>query len=92
MMSDVDAIRGTASTATLRVFANQSARTTEAGASAPGRDRVEISELAAFLSRLAELPEDRARKVVEVRQQIANGTYETSEKLDRAVERLAKDL
>jgi negative regulator of flagellin synthesis FlgM len=91
-MSDVDAIRGTTSTATLRVFANQPSRLTETGAATPGSDRVEISELAAFLSRLAELPEDRARKVVEVRQQIANGTYETSEKLDQAVERLAKDL
>ncbi|HVP10952.1 MAG TPA: flagellar biosynthesis anti-sigma factor FlgM, partial [Phycisphaerae bacterium] len=61
-------------------------------ATAPTGDRVEISELAAFLSRLAELPEDRARKVVEIRQQIADGTYETADKLDQTVEQLAKDL
>jgi negative regulator of flagellin synthesis FlgM len=91
-MSDVDAIRGTASTANLRAFANQPSRVTEQGTVTSTGDRVEISELAAFLSRLAELPDDRARKVVEIRQQIANGTYETSDKLDVAVERLAKEL
>ena len=91
-MSDVEAIRGTASTATLRVFANQPSRVAEQGGTAPPGDRVEISELAAFLSRLAELPEDRAQKVVEVRQQIANGTYETSDKLDQAVERLMQEM
>lgn len=91
-MSDVEAIRGTASTATLRAFANQQSRMTEPAAAAPAGDRVEISELAAFLNRLAELPEDRARKVVEIRQQIANGTYETSDKLDQTIERLTREL
>jgi negative regulator of flagellin synthesis FlgM len=55
-------------------------------------DSVEISELAAFLNLLSELPEDRARRIVEVREQIADGTYVTDEKLNIAVERLVKEL
>ena len=41
-----------------------------------------------FLSRLAELPEARARKIVEIRNAIQNETYDTPEKLEIAVERI----
>jgi hypothetical protein len=59
--------------------------------SSPG-DRVEISELAGFLSRLSDLPDTRARKIVDVRSAIQNGTYESPEKLDYAVDRLLANL
>lgn len=91
-MSDINPVGGLASTTTLREFANQpSARPDRGDAPAPG-DRVEISELALFLSKLAELPEDRARKVVEVRSEIARGAYETPEKLNVALDRLLEEL
>lgn len=55
-------------------------------------DRVEISELAGFLSRLSELPESDARRIVRIRQEILDGTYETADKLDVAAERLLEDI
>jgi len=91
-MNEVDSVRGLASSATLRVFAEQaSARPVRRDQDKSG-DSVEISELASFLNLLSELPEDRARRIVLVREQIADGTYVTDEKLNIAVERLVKEL
>ena len=82
-----------ASSATLREFAKQaSARSRETVDATTLNDRVEISELASFLSRLAELPDDRARKIVEVRNAIANNSYETQDKHDIATERFLDEL
>lgn len=91
-MNEVNTVRGLASTATMRLFADQVAARAPQNGELRGGDSVEISELAAFLSLLSELPEDRARRIVEVRGQIASGTYETEEKLDVAVDRLVKEL
>lgn len=55
-------------------------------------DSVEISSEAAFLSRINDLPEIRSDKVADIRAQIAQGTYETGEKLDVAVSRLLNEL
>ena len=92
-MADINPVQSPASAATLREFAQQSpGRSGEAGGTVMAKDRVKISELANFLSRLAELPDARAKKVIEVRNSIANGTYETPEKLDIATERLLNEL
>ncbi len=91
-MNEVDTVRGLASTATLRVFAEQTTPRAPREGEVKAGDSVEISELASFLSLLAEMPEDRARRIVEVREQIANGTYETEDKLDQAVARLVNEL
>jgi hypothetical protein len=91
-MESVKAIGGTATPGTLREFANQSFRRVEQSEDFAPIDRVEISELAGLLHRLAELPEARARKVVSVRHQLASGTYETVDKLDLATERLLQHL
>lgn len=91
-MSHIHAIGGLASPGTLREFANQSLRRADRASQVPVEDRLEISSLATFLNRLAELPEDRARKVVAVRGAIDRGGYETDEKLDIATERLLKHL
>ncbi len=90
-MNDVSPIDGMASSFTLREFTNLASGRREDGGVAL-TDRVEISELAALLGRLAELPEERARKVVDLRNAIQNGTYETPEKLDVASDRLLEDL
>jgi len=91
-MSDVQAVHGLASTTTLREFAKQASPLSGHADPAGAVDRVEISELATFLNRLAELPEDRARRIVDVRSRIANGTYMTEEKLDIAASRLLEEF
>lgn len=54
---------------------------------APGRrnDAVELSDTARLLSKLNELPEVRQGLVDRVKSEIADGTYETPEKLEAAV-------
>ena len=87
-MNEIHSIGTLATSATLREFANQSSQRFDSGNTAVLEDRVEISDLASFLSRLAELPESQARKIVDVRNAILNETYETPEKLDIATDRL----
>jgi negative regulator of flagellin synthesis FlgM len=65
--------------------AGGSARTSRAA------DRVDISGHARLLNRLAALP-IRQDLVDRVRQQIADGTYESEEKLEQAIAALAEDL
>ncbi len=54
-------------------------------------DRVEISPVAQFLSKIAEMPEIRAEKVEEVRQALANGTYDIEGKLPEALDRFLEE-
>jgi len=90
-MADINTIEGLNSAPTLRAFAQQ-ASTRPAGDQdgnvATAEDRVEISELARLLSRLADLPADRARQIVDIRNAINSGTYLTADKLDVATDRL----
>jgi anti-sigma28 factor (negative regulator of flagellin synthesis) len=55
-------------------------------------DSVEISELAGVLNRLTDLPVDRARRIGDIRQAIAAGTYDTPERFNVAVDRLLRDV
>jgi flagellar biosynthesis anti-sigma factor FlgM len=57
----------------------------------PG-DRVELSDHARFLDQLRRLPNVRSDHVEEVRQAIADGTYETEPRLEAAIDRLIQDL
>ncbi len=93
-MNDINSLGTTATSGTLREFVNQSLRrsTDSGGSTATLDDRVEISELATFLNQLAELPESRARRIVAVRNQIEQGTYETDEKLIVATEKVLAAL
>jgi negative regulator of flagellin synthesis FlgM len=54
-------------------------------------DRVELSAHARLLDRLLQLPDVRIELVEAVRQAIADGTYETPEKLEVAVARLLEE-
>lgn len=92
VMTDVNAVGTMASSATLQEFAHQSFRRGDADRSTPNVDRVEISEVATFLSRLAEIPEARARRIVDIRNAIENGTYDVDSKLTTAIDRLFGDL
>ncbi len=92
-MNNIDPVGGLASHSTLREFARQSPARTQAADVSPGmNDRVEISELASFLSRLAELPDDRAKKIVEIRNAIADNSYLTPAKLDEATDLLLEAI
>lgn len=70
--------------------------TTGAAAATPVRrltaDSVEFSEVAKYRALIANLPAIRTDLVNSVRQQIQAGTYETEEKLTKAIEALAADL
>jgi len=91
-MQDVNSIGALASPATLRAFAGDNESQQRSTRSDPAGDRVEISELAQTLSRLAGLTDDRARKIVDVRNAIRDGRYVTAEKLDVAIDRLLQEL
>ena len=71
--------------------------TSRGAASAPaliarGEDRLEVSELATYLSKLSAMPPIRKDLVDSVRRQIDAGTYETPEKVEAAMEELLRDL
>ena len=48
--------------------------------------------MAYFLSRLRDMPDIRTDLVERIREEIANGTYETQERLDGAIDGLLEDL
>ena len=49
-------------------------------------DRVEVSDKARFLAKLNAMPEVRSELVERIRGEIANGTYDTDEKFDLAID------
>jgi negative regulator of flagellin synthesis FlgM len=60
--------------------------------SAPVQDEVQISDAARLAEQVRDMPEIRQDVVDRIRAQIASGTYETSDKLDLAVERLLDEI
>ncbi len=65
-----------------------------AGPEATGaiRDELEISDAAQLVDRIGDLPEVRRERVQAIRAEIAQGTYETPEKLDAAIGRLLEEI
>lgn len=57
-----------------------------------GSDEVSISQEAHLLSRINDMPDIRQDLVDQARAEIANGTYETQEKLDVAVSNLLDEI
>jgi anti-sigma28 factor (negative regulator of flagellin synthesis) len=55
-------------------------------------DQLDISPQADMVSRTRDIPEIRQERVDSIRQQIASGTYDSSEKLDIALSRLLDEL
>lgn len=55
-------------------------------------DRVDISDRAKFLSQLAAMPEERSELVDRVRRELAEGSYDTAERLDAAISNLLDEL
>lgn len=65
---------------------------TSAQTQAVPHDQVEISPLGQMLDGISRLPEIRHERVEEVRRQIAAGTYETPEKIEKALDNLLNEL
>jgi flagellar biosynthesis anti-sigma factor FlgM len=55
-------------------------------------DRVELSDRAQLLERLRQLPEVREALVSKVRRQIAEGTYETPQRIESAIKSLIEEI
>lgn len=55
-------------------------------------DRVEISNVAQYLSQLKREPAERTDLINRVREEISAGTYLTDEKLDAATDQLLDDI
>jgi negative regulator of flagellin synthesis FlgM len=65
----------------------------QSGAStgAPG-DRLEISAAAQMASQISEMPDIRHDRVAAIKAAIADGSYETADKLDAALDRLLDEI
>lgn len=55
-------------------------------------DSAEISQAARLLNKLALMPEVRQDRIDQIRTQLIAGTYETSAKIDAAIENMGPDL
>jgi negative regulator of flagellin synthesis FlgM len=55
-------------------------------------DEVDISEAAHYMEQVQQMPDIREDRVEAVRQQIADGAYETSDRLNAAIERLLDEI
>lgn len=64
---------------------------TAAAANRPA-DSVELSQAARYLSQLSENAPVREDLVARIRAQIANGTYETDDKINAALDAMTDDL
>lgn len=53
-----------------------------------GTDRVELSEMATYMSKLKQLPPTRQALIDSIKGEIASGTYDTPEKLDAALDQM----
>ncbi|GMU22736.1 MAG: hypothetical protein AMXMBFR13_28210 [Phycisphaerae bacterium] len=89
-MNDITSINGAGVGAS--VSANRVSRA--AGETPPPNtdDQVEFSEVARLLSNLEPEAQVRAEKVAAIRQAIADGTYETDDKIDYVAGRLMEVL
>jgi negative regulator of flagellin synthesis FlgM len=70
----------------------RSAQATERPEAPQIADEVDISEAARHMEQVRQLPDIREDRVEAVRRQIAAGTYETSDKLSAAIDRLLDEI
>ncbi len=90
-MSDITPIHRTA-VPTLDPQVRPSKVQTPTDAARRGKDQVELSDKAQYLSKIADLPDVRQGLIDRVRASIADGTYESEEKTDAAVDSLLEDI
>jgi negative regulator of flagellin synthesis FlgM len=77
------------------ISAPHSARMSQSAApadAAPIQDELNLSDTAQMIDQVRQAPDIRQDRVTALRSQIANGTYETHDKLDVAVNRLLDEI
>jgi negative regulator of flagellin synthesis FlgM len=57
-----------------------------------GGDKLELSEAGQIAAQLADIPDVRTDRVAAIRQALADGTYETEERLNAAVDALLDEI
>lgn len=67
-------------------------RPVEPAASSPIQDELQLSDAAKLVQQVHDLPDARMDRVAQIKAQIANGTYETAQKLDIALGRLLDEI
>jgi negative regulator of flagellin synthesis FlgM len=60
--------------------------------SSPIQDELQLSAAAQLMEQSRDVPDIRHDRVASIRAEIANGTYETPEKLDMALSRLLDEI
>lgn len=90
-MSEVSPIHRPAATA-LEPQVRPSRVQTHTDTTTRGEDQVELSNTAQLLSKLRDLPDVRQDLISRVRASIADGTYESEDKTDAAIESLLEDI
>ena len=63
-----------------------------AAEASPIQDELQLSDAGRLVDKVHELPDIRQERVDQIKAQIADGTYETEEKLDIAMGRLLDEL
>jgi len=88
-MNNIYGINGAGGPHPLRAqTAAKSGRSEPKAAVGEKADQVEISDVARLMHKIAQLPEIRTEKVLPVKQALAEGRYESEEKLSVAVDEL----
>jgi negative regulator of flagellin synthesis FlgM len=92
-MSDISAIVGSGAGRldTSAEFISRPSRASPGRSERPS-DRVELSDRARLLNKLANLPPVRQDLIDQVKREIENGTYDTPGRVDGAIDSLADDL
>jgi len=72
--------------------ASRPAKPTQPAHAGSIQDELEISDAARLVEQVHDLPDVRQGRIDQIRAQIAEGTYETDEKLDIAVGRLLDEI
>jgi negative regulator of flagellin synthesis FlgM len=72
--------------------ARQASAPTQAPASADVSDELQLSDTGQIASQMNDIPAIRQDRVDAIRTQIAQGTYETPDKLDAAIENLLNEI
>ena len=68
------------------------AQTSPSDGASPIQDELNISDAARAVDQVGQVPDMRMDRVQQIRTQIAQGTYETPEKLDVALGRLLDEI
>ena len=68
------------------------AEPTSPSSAVQGGDKLELSAAAQIAARLADLPNVRSDRVAAIRQALADGTYESEERLSAAIDALLDEI